>query len=135
MSTWAGTYCTPCSITVLLAARAGGGGTKTTAAMRRLTTQAPRCVFMRAELSPTPDSEGRQSARERQRAGLTAGVAGDPADRHVDPVAGHGPVFLRLAAPEAVLPVVAGPAAARPHGGAGGADGAGLGLPTVPGLG
>ena len=43
---------------------------------------------------------------------VAAGVAGDAADGHVDPEAGGGALFFGLAAPEAVLAVLAGPVAA-----------------------
>ena len=43
---------------------------------------------------------------------FAAGVAGDPADGHVDPESGRGAVLFRLAAPEAVLAVLACPVAA-----------------------
>ncbi len=62
-------------------------------------------------------------------------VAGNPADRHVDPEAGRGAVFLRLAAPESVLAVLTGPVAAVDQRGARTAHGAGLGLARVAGLG
>ena len=39
-------------------------------------------------------------------------VAGDPTDRHVDAESGGGALFFGLGAPEAVLPVLAGPIAA-----------------------
>src|SRR3977135_2221249 len=113
MSTCLGTKAAPRSITRVEAARTG------TTARRGRATQDPMAstrsrrrqgyVSMRAELSTTPGWVGRQSARERERTGLTAGGAGDAPDRHVAPVAGHGPVFFRLAAPEAVLPVLPGP--------------------------
>ena len=43
---------------------------------------------------------------------VAAGVAGDATDGHVDAEAGGGALFLGLAAPEAVLAVLAGPVAA-----------------------
>ena len=64
-----------------------------------------------------------------------AGVAGHPAHGHVHPVAGPGPLLFRLAAPEAVLPVVTGPVAAGVEHRAGQAELAGLGLPAGAGLG
>ena len=65
----------------------------------------------------TTDCESRRVLRAACVAGLhglavAAGVAGDAADGHVDPEAGGGALFLRLAAPEAVLAVLAGPVAA-----------------------
>src|SRR5438270_5914334 len=95
----------------------------------------PRCLCMRAELSPTPARARGQSAAEEAGAGHAPGIAGDAPDRHVDPVAGHGPLFLRLAAPEAVLPVLPGPGLARCENGTGQTELAGLGLAAGPGLG
>ena len=43
---------------------------------------------------------------------VAAGVAGDPADGHVDAEAGGGALFFGLATPEAVLAVLARPVAA-----------------------
>ena len=45
---------------------------------------------------------------------LATRVPGDAADRHLDAETGGSTLFLGLAAPEAVLTVVAGPAPARP---------------------
>src|SRR5262245_4775083 len=55
-------------------------------------------------------------------------VARHAADRHVDPEPGRSPLFLRLAAPEAVLAVLARPVAAVLQHRARGADGPGLSL-------
>ena len=62
-------------------------------------------------------------------------VAGNAAHRHVDPEAGGGAVLLGLAAPEAVLAVLASPAPAGVHDRAGRADRPGPGLPEEAGLG
>src|SRR5262249_14772824 len=62
-------------------------------------------------------------------------VAGDAADRHVDPVAGGGALLLGLAAPEPVLAVLTGPVAAGLERDAGPADGACARLAQDPGLG
>src|SRR5260221_7764461 len=69
------------------------------------------------------------------RLALAAGVPGDAADRHFHAEPGGGALLLGLPAPEAVLPAVAGPAAARPHGGAGVTDGTRPGLANLAGLG
>ena len=65
---------------------------------------------------------------------VAAGVAGHAAHRHVDPEAGRGAVLFGLAAPEAVLAVLASPAPARVHDRAGRADRPGPGLPEEAGL-
>ena len=49
---------------------------------------------------------------------VALGVAGDPADGHVDAEAGRGALLFGLAAPEAVLAVLAGPVAAVDEDGA-----------------
>ena len=65
-----------------------------------------------------PESSRARSAsrdcgvRGRDGLAVAAGVAGDAADGHVDAEAGGGALFLGLAAPEAVLAVLAGPVAA-----------------------
>src|SRR3954447_7940566 len=123
-------------MTDVVAARALVDGTNTTTTTRMVRAQAQlRCPFMRAEVSLRPCPARRQSAREGERTGLAAGVPGDPADRHVDPVTGQRPVLLGLAAPEPVLPVLPGPGLARGQDGADEADLAGLGFPPGPGLG
>src|SRR5688500_3335630 len=78
--------------------------------------------------------EGVSSAREHQGA-AAAGVAGHAANRHVDAVAGHGPVLFGFPAPEAVLPVLPRPGLARLEDGADEAQLAGLGFPAGPRLG
>src|SRR5687767_11297777 len=92
MVTCLGTNCVPRSITVVVAARG-------------------RC-------SCSPNYPRRKVGRTvnpgdelpREEAGAPApGVASDAPDRHVDPVARHGPVFLRFPTPEPVLPVLPGP--------------------------
>src|SRR5437588_3890055 len=65
---------------------------------------------------------------------LAPGVPGDPAHRHLDAEAGGGALLLGLAAPEAVLTVVAGPRAAGAHDRAGVTDRAGLGLADLTSL-
>src|SRR6185312_16173250 len=66
---------------------------------------------------------------------VALGVPGDAADGHVDAVPGGGALLFGLATPEAVLAVLAGPLAARREHFAVVADGAGLGLTHVAGLG
>src|SRR5690349_10158012 len=78
--------------------------------------------------------------RHARRAGLDGravalGVAGDAPDGHVDAVPGGGALLFGLATPEAVLAVLARPLAARREHFAVVADGAGLGLTHVAGLG
>ena len=63
------------------------------------------------------------------------GVPGDPTDGHVDAEAGGGALFFGLAAPEAVLAVLACPVAALDERRARAADGAGLRLAHGAGLG
>src|SRR4029450_11969339 len=65
----------------------------------------------------------------------TLRVARRPTDGHVDADPGGGALFLRLTAPEAVLPVLARPVAALPHDGTRGAHGTGLALAQDAGLG
>src|SRR5581483_1007746 len=62
-------------------------------------------------------------------------VAGDAADGHVDAEARGGALLLRLPAPEAVLPVLTRPLAARGDDAAVQADRPGPGLAQHPGLG
>ena len=71
----------------------------------------------------------------RDRLAVAARVAGNAADRHVDPEAGGGAVLFGLATPEAVLTVLASPAPTRVHDRAGRADRPGPGLTQESGLG
>src|SRR6478735_1241710 len=66
---------------------------------------------------------------------VALGVAGDAPDGHVDAVPGGGALLFGLATPEAVLAVLTRPLAARHEDLAVVADGAGLGLTHVAGLG
>ena len=66
---------------------------------------------------------------------VALGVAGHTPDGHVDAVPGGGAVLFGLATPEAVLAVLACPLAALREHFAVVADGAGLGLTHVAGLG
>ena len=76
-----------------------------------------------------------RGVRGADRLAVALGVAGDPADGHVDAEAGGGALLLGLAAPEAVLAVLAGPVAAVDEHRARAADGAGLRLADGAGLG
>ena len=69
------------------------------------------------------------------RPAVAAGVAGDATDGHVDAEAGRGALFFGLAAPEAVLAVLARPGPALDERRARAAHGAGLRLAGGPGLG
>ena len=89
----------------------------------------------RADASEGEGDQATRGVRGSHGSAVALGVAGDTPDGHVDAVPGGGALLFGLATPEAVLAVLTCPLTARREDGAVGADGAGLGLAHVAGLG